>query len=159
MTFARGVRFIRFMSASVRGRLSGSLKAATCFSASVIASRRVQSCLAAAVFLAVFFIVFAPLVRLCFTCGDNTHFIASQRVGDNEQAALHNAEEDEPLLAVIFADVDKVDGKRIIEGIARLLEADAVLGEIGSSLCTIPFEVIRFHDIYGSPVVGQAAKT
>src|ERR1700730_8050430 len=81
--FARGVRFIRFMSTSVRGRLSGSLNAAECFSASVIASRRRQSCFAA-VFLAVLFMVSASLVWLCLARRDDPHSIASQRMSDDQ---------------------------------------------------------------------------
>src|SRR5205807_7693862 len=87
MIFARGVRFIRFMSSSVRGRLSGSLRAAACFSASVIASRRLQSCFGGVVFLAVLFMISASLMWFCFTCRDNSHFISSQRERDDQQAA------------------------------------------------------------------------
>ena len=54
---------MRFMSASVRGRLSGSLRAAACFSACVIASRRLQSCFAA-LLLTVLFMVLAPFVLI-----------------------------------------------------------------------------------------------
>ena len=35
-------------------------------------------------FLAVLFMVLASLVWLCLACGDDPHFIASQRVGDNQ---------------------------------------------------------------------------
>jgi uncharacterized DUF497 family protein len=54
--------------------------------------------------------------RECFTCGDYSHLVASQRVGNNEQAALHHAEKDHALLAVVLAVVDKVDSERIVEG-------------------------------------------
>ena len=86
--------------------------------------------------------VSAPLVRLCFTRGDNPHSFISESVRDNEQVALHHAEKDQALLAIILAVVHKVDGERIIKGIAGLLEAHTVLGEIGSSLCIILFEVV-----------------
>src|SRR5215472_8853987 len=101
MIFARGVRFIRFMSSSVRGRLSGSLTAAACFSASVIASRRLQSCFAA-VFLAVLFMILASLVSFCLACGDNPHLIPPQRVGDDQEAPLHHAKKNQARFAVIF---------------------------------------------------------
>src|SRR6266545_8207834 len=67
MIFERGVRFIRFISSSVSGLASGSLMAAACFSASLIASRRLQSCLVAVAFLPVLFMVPAPLMGLCFS--------------------------------------------------------------------------------------------
>src|SRR2546421_2244055 len=44
MTFARGTRFIRFVSADVSGCASGSLSAAFITCASVIVSNRDQSC-------------------------------------------------------------------------------------------------------------------
>jgi hypothetical protein len=102
--------------------------------------------------------ILASLVWLCFTRGYNPHFIPSQRVGDDQQAALHHANKDQTLLPVILSFIDKVDGERIIEGIASLLEIHAVLGEIGSSLRIIPFEVIGIHNIYGLPVVSQGVK-
>src|SRR5215470_9204015 len=86
MIFARGVRFIRFMSSSVRGRLSGSLRAAACFSASLIASRRLQSWFDDVVFLAVLFMVSASLVWFCFTCRDNPDFLVSQHVRNDQQS-------------------------------------------------------------------------
>jgi hypothetical protein len=58
---------------------------------------------------------------------------------------------DEAVLAVIFAVVYEIDGKGIIEGFSSLLEANAVLGEIGCSLWIIPFEVVRMHDITDYP--------
>jgi hypothetical protein len=100
----------------------------------------------------------ASLMRLCFTRGDNPHLIASLRVGDNQQAALHHANKDQALLAVILAVVHKVDGEWIIEGIAGLLETHAVPGEIDSCLCIVPFEVVGIHNIYGLPVVSQGVK-
>jgi len=36
----------------------------------------------------------ASLVWLCFTRGENPHFVASQRVCDNQQAALYHAKRD-----------------------------------------------------------------
>ncbi len=61
MILARGVRFIRRISSSVSGGLSGSLTAAACFSASVMASRRLQSCSdRASVFLVALLMVSAP---------------------------------------------------------------------------------------------------
>ena len=91
------------------------------------------------------------LVWFCFTCRDNSHVISSQRVRDDQQAAAHHAKKDEAVLAVVFTVVHEIDGKGIIEGFSSLLEAHAVLGEIGCSLGIIPFEFVRIHNITGYP--------
>src|SRR5712691_6349489 len=142
MIFARGVRFIRFMSSSVSGRLSGSLVAAACFFASVIASRRLQSCLAAALFLGVLFMLSTSLMRFCFSDRNDPHGIVSDRVGDDQQPVLDHADEDQALLAVFLAVVHKVDRERVVECVASLLEAHPVLGEVRSGLGIVPLEII-----------------
>jgi hypothetical protein len=95
--------------------------------------------------------VSASLVWLCLACRDDPNCIASQCVGVDQQAALYHAKKDQAGLAVIFTVVYEVYGEWIIEGLASLLETHAVFGEIGSSLCIIPFEVDRAHDITGYP--------
>jgi hypothetical protein len=95
--------------------------------------------------------VSAPLVWLCLACGGDPHAIVSQRIGDDEEPALHHAKKDEAGLAVVVAIIYEIDGKGIIEGFAGLLEAHAVLGEIPNRLCIIPFEIGRTYHITDYP--------
>ncbi len=41
---------------------------------------------------------------------------------DDQQATIHDAEEDEAILAIILTVVDKVDRKRVIKGFAGVFE-------------------------------------
>ena len=72
-------------------------------------------------------------------------------VGNNQEPVLHHAKEDQAVLTVVLAVVYEVDREWIIEGFAGLLEAHAVLGEIGSSLDLVPLEIIVRH-VYGLSV-------
>lgn len=98
--------------------------------------------------------VSASLVWFRFTCGDNSHFLAPQRVRDDQQAALHHAKKNQAVLAVVRTVVYEIYREWITKGLATLLEAHAVLGEIGRSLCIIPSKSSEFID-YGLPVASQ----
>ena len=125
--------------------------AAACFSASVIASRRLQSCFDDGIRLAVLFMVSTSLVWFCLTGRDNSDFVSSRRVRDDQQAAPHHPKKHDALLAVVFAVVDEIDGEWITEGFSGLLEAHAMLCEIGCRLGIVPFEAVRIHSITDYP--------
>ena len=86
------------------------------------------------------------LVRLCFSGGYDPCPVVSHRVGDDQESAIDHANEDQAQLTVILAIVHEIDRKWVVDRVARLLEAHAVLGEIGSSLRVIPLEFVRIHD-------------
>jgi len=87
-------RFIRFMSSSVRGRLSGSLSAAHVSPPQ--SSHRGGSNRASLRFFWPFsswyLMVLASLVWLCLAWGDNPHLVAPQRVGDTQKPVFHPSE-------------------------------------------------------------------
>jgi len=55
------------------------------------------------------------------------------------------------VLTLITPVVLELDGERILECLPRLLEADAVLGEVRRRFALIPFELIILHDTTGCP--------
>src|ERR1051326_9174532 len=156
MIFARGVRFIRFISSSVRGRASGSLSAAPCFSASVMASKRLQSVLAACACLRVILVVLPSFIWLCSTRRNDANDSLTYRIGYVQKSAVDHAQNTVTVFAVVLAVIQPLDCKHVVEDPDCGLKADAVLGVILGGFGQIPFKVITCHR-YGLSVLGSSS--
>jgi hypothetical protein len=64
--------------------------------------------------------VSTPLMPLCFSRRDNSYFITSQRVGDDQEAALDHANKDLTLLALVLAIIHKANRERVVMAAAFL---------------------------------------
>src|SRR5271166_1856515 len=142
MILTSGVRFMCASRSGVRGCASGSASAAAWRSASLIASKRLQSCL---VGLVVVFMVLPSLIGLRAPGRNDTDRLASHRVADKEQATLGHADPGIAVFAVILGFVEPIKRKRIVEHSARRLERDAVTGEVRRSLDVVPLEFPVIH--------------
>src|SRR5271157_3097480 len=147
---------MRAKRSGVRGCASGSASAAAWRSASVMASKRLQSCLVGS---AVFFMVLSSFMGLCSSGRNDADRFAWHRVGDVEQATLGHADYGVTVFAIILALVEPIEGERVCERLAGCLECHAVVGDIRCGLGVIPLEFTVIHNIRLSRsfVKGQAS--
>jgi hypothetical protein len=89
--------------------------------------------------------ILPPFIGLGAARRDNPNFVTAHRVRNEENATFHHADDVETLLTVVFAVVQTLDGKWIVEDSFRGLKAHAVRGEIRSGLGSIPFEIVVNH--------------
>src|ERR1700749_2721724 len=124
MIFTCGVRFMRAKSAGVRGRLSGSLRAAASISA----------CVMGRMGLAILCEVLIVLVPRGVSRGDQPGAIVSFGMDNGQKHAIRHSDQNKTILAVVLAVIDLLDGERIAKDLPRRFEIDAMLGVIFGGL-------------------------
>jgi len=144
MIFARGVRFIRAKSASVRGCASGSASAA--FSTSSLDIGRS--------------IFFEILILLTFSRSprrNDSNSIVTLCVSYRQQGMpLRHPNDDEAVLAVVCSIVQTFDGKHIVKYRFRQFKAHSMSPEIRLRLGGIPFK-LQFNNTTGFPYSATSA--
>src|SRR5437870_5810441 len=128
MIFTCGVRFMRLRSSSVSGRASGSLSAAWWRSASVMASKRLQSVLEGLPRSDVVLVVSAFFMWLGSACGDDANGTVTQGVGHVEDPAIDHTNDAVTVFAIVLAIVETLSGEWILEHPPGGLKAYAVVG-------------------------------
>src|ERR1035437_1335093 len=128
---------MRLKSAGVSGIASGSCVAAALRCASLIASNRLQSCFGG---LAIVFMVLSAFMRFGSSGRYDANGLAPHAVGDIEQAAIHHADDDIAVFAIVFTVIQPLDGERVFENIPRHFKGDAMIGFVACRLDSVPFE-------------------
>src|SRR5258707_2184497 len=113
MTRTCGVRFIRLKSSGVSGCESGSLRAAACRSSSLIASRRLQSCLAG-----VLLMILASFIGLRRARRDDANAIVSHRIRHQQETVPGHAENCPAFFAVVVPVVYLLNRERVLKHVA-----------------------------------------
>jgi hypothetical protein len=93
---------------------------------------------------------------LCRSPGrDDANALIPLCVRNGHHLTADHAEKDTPLLAMGFAHVDPLDGKRVAKRESRLLEAHAVIAQVLRSLGAVPLEL---HSSKGYPQPVQKSR-
>lgn len=71
---------------------------------------------------------------------NNADGFAPHGVGDRKQSAVHHANDNKAILAIVLAVVELFNGDGVLEDIARRRETDAVPGIVVGGFPFVPFE-------------------
>src|SRR5580698_2052090 len=131
MIFACGVRFMRFVSAGVSGRASGSARAARSMAAGVIGRNP----------LSVFFEVGFLLMSVGAPGRYDSDEVSPLGIDYIENSAFNHSDDRETLFVVIFPVVEELQGKRIVERTLSQFKTDSVFSEVVPGFRLVPFKV------------------
>src|SRR3990172_2136257 len=137
--FARGVRFIRCKSAADSGCASGSARAAASISSSLIARIERRADLLSLLEIVITFTSPSSSSR------NQTSASRALSVDHVQNRTFGEANDDEAVLLVVVAIIDRFDGMRVMDRLSGRVEPDAMLGEVFCGLRVVPLEFVVSH--------------
>ena len=78
--------------------------------------------------------------------GNETNLLTSHRVGDIQQAVVHHPNNVVPVFTIVFALIQPLQRKRVVENRSRNLELDTVIGAIVGGFRIVPLEFAIIHE-------------